>query len=405
TIGDELLIGQVLDTNFNWLAKQLAGLGINVVEKRTIRDTQEAIKLTLEETWKKTDLLIFTGGLGPTKDDVTKSAIADFFGVKLVRNQEVLEHVKAIFASINKPFLEVNAYQADLPANVIPLKNELGTAPGMLIQDGRFSLISMPGVPYEMEKIFEDNLHLINVNSDSNVFQRTILTSGIGESALMKIIEKKEKEIEDDRVNLSYLPSYGTARLRLTTYSGNKILNSRINEHVEDLIKLIGKFYVVDEDLSLEEYVYLSLKKNGFTLSVAESCTGGYLSSLITSIPGSSAVFRGGIVPYSNDIKINEVSVDESNVNDFGAVSQQVVEQLASGVREKFDSTYGIGISGIAGPGGGTKEKPVGTVWIAIAGKERVESKLFHFSKNRSVNIKRTAYAALNMLRIFADFS
>lgn len=403
TIGDELLIGQTIDTNGSWLAEQLNLLGITVSQISSIRDNREHIISSLQNAQSRSELVILTGGLGPTNDDITKSTLCEFFDSELVLNEQVLEKIEAYFNSRSLKMIKVNSDQAMLPNNCQFLKNERGTASGMWFKKDGVDFISLPGVPYEMKGIFLDEiLPVLKAQySISTVVNKTVKTQGIGESFLAEIIKDWEKKLIDSGLKLAYLPSPGIVKLRITAFGNNEAeLSARIDDSIENLKKLIPKYIFGYEKDRIEEVVGQLLKEKGSSLSLAESCTGGNIAHLITGVSGSSNYFKGSVVAYSNDIKQQVLNVDPKSIQQNGAVSKQVVEQMATGVRNSFKSDYAIATSGIAGPTGGTKQKPVGTVWIAVAYNEGVVSKKFNFGNNRERNIQISSLSALNMLRL-----
>ncbi|MEC8968444.1 MAG: competence/damage-inducible protein A [Bacteroidota bacterium] len=403
TIGDELLIGQTIDTNGSWLAEQLNLLGITVSQISSIRDNREHIISSLQNAQSRSELVILTGGLGPTNDDITKSTLCEFFDSELVLNEQVLEKIEAYFNSRSLKMIKVNSDQAMLPNNCQFLRNERGTASGMWFKKDGVDFISLPGVPYEMKGIFLDEiLPVLKAQySISTVVNKTVKTQGIGESFLAEIIKDWEKKLIDSGLKLAYLPSPGIVKLRITAFGNNEAeLSARIDDSIENLKKLIPKYIFGYEKDRIEEVVGQLLKEKGSSLSLAESCTGGNIAHLITGVSGSSNYFKGSVVAYSNDIKQQVLNVDPKSIQQNGAVSKQVVEQMATGVRNSFKSDYAIATSGVAGPTGGTKQKPVGTVWIAVAYNEGVVSKKFNFGNNRERNIQISSLSALNMLRL-----
>ena len=403
TIGDELLIGQTIDTNGSWLAEQLNLLGITVSQISSIRDNREHIISSLQNAQSRSELVILTGGLGPTNDDITKSTLCEFFDSELVLNEQVLEKIEAYFNSRSLKMIKVNSDQAMLPNNCQFLRNERGTASGMWFKKDGVDFISLPGVPYEMKGIFLDEiLPVLKAQySISTVVNKTVKTQGIGESFLAEIIKDWEKKLIDSGLKLAYLPSPGIVKLRITAFGNNEAeLSARIDDSIENLKKLIPKYIFGYEKDRIEEVVGQLLKEKGSSISLAESCTGGNIAHLITAVSGSSNYFKGSVVAYSNDIKQQVLNVDPKSIQQNGAVSKQVVEQMATGVRNSFKSDYAIATSGVAGPTGGTKQKPVGTVWIAVAYNEGVVSKRFNFGNNRERNIQISSLSALNMLRL-----
>jgi nicotinamide-nucleotide amidase len=401
TIGDELLLGQVIDTNSSWLGQQLNHLGIQVHYKSALPDAREAILDGLKQAKERSNIIIITGGLGPTKDDITKLTLCDFFQTRLVQNEEVLEWVTSIFKMRNLPMLESNNLQAMLPENCKVLWNRNGTAPGMwFFEDGKV-FISMPGVPFEMKTIFEEEA--IPLLKETFVFpsiiHRTILTSCIGESFLANKIAPIEDALPS-HIKLAYLPSVGMVRLRFSAYGENTTqLNLELQPIIEALYESIGTYIFGEGEDKLSQVVGMLLKGKGLTLGSAESCTGGYISHMITLNAGSSAYYKGAIISYSNEIKINQLRVEPKIIETHGAVSEACVKAMAEGARLVLNTDYAIAASGIAGPDGGTKEKPVGTVWIAVSTPYQTVTKQLNLGDNRERTIQRTAIQALDTLR------
>lgn len=401
SIGDELLIGQTINTNAGWLGERLGLIGIRPKRVLTIGDEREEILDALAAS--TTDVVLITGGLGPTKDDITKHTLCAFFGTHLVRHAEIEARIVEFFESLGRDPLEANRAQADLPANCTVIPNDRGTASGMLFdRDGRI-FVSMPGVPGEMKKMMV--AHVLPLLQEKfhppTILHRTILTTGLGESHLAQRIEAWEDSLAADRIKLAYLPSPGLVKLRLSTYadadaSGAK---ERVDRKVEELRALIPELIFGEGTERLPSVIGRSLKERGETLSLAESCTGGYVSHLITSVPGSSAYYTGGVVSYANAVKMEELGIPSDMLELNGAVSQPVVEKMATGVREALRTDWSIALSGVAGPDGGTPDKPVGTVWIAVAGPDGVRSMKGHFPGTRALVIERSALAALDQLR------
>jgi nicotinamide-nucleotide amidase len=401
TIGDEILIGQTVDTNSAWMGQQLNDVGVDVDRVVSIRDTKEAIIEALENVKPKTQLVLLTGGLGPTKDDITKYTLQDYFGGDLVFNQEAYDNVERIFKMFKKEVIEVNRLQAMIPSTCIMLLNEMGTAPGMLFERDGVHYVSMPGVPYEMKHLIRTHvLPLIKEKLNPGVvIHRTILTQGLGESFLAEIIKDWQDSLHEE-ISLAYLPSAGMVKMRLTVKGRDeKFLNELIEDAVAKLLPQIEKYVYGTENDTLESVVGALLKNDNATLSSAESCTGGNIARLLTTIPGSSAYFIGSVVAYHNKVKQNMLDVSENHLKTYGAVSEPVVLQMANGAKEKFGTDYAVATSGIAGPDGGTKDKPVGTIWIAVAGPKRTITRKFNFGNNRLRNIQKTSFMALNMLR------
>ena len=402
TIGDEILIGQIIDTNSAWIAKELNAIGIRIKQITSVSDTEEHIVKAINEARKRADLILMTGGLGPTKDDITKTTLAKYFKSDMEMNQSILTWVESIFSSRNIPMPEVNKYQAMVPSKCTPLQNNNGTAPGMWFEDRGQVFVSMPGVPYEMKGLMKD--HVLPKSQaffkTPEIYHRTILTQGIGESSLMEQITSWEESLDAFDIKLAYLPSAGMVRLRLSVVGESKEkITQNVDDKVEELLQIIPDYFFGFEEDSLERVVGELLKENVKTVATAESCTGGYIGHLITSIEGSSNYYSGSIVSYSNTVKMQQLDVSESSLMEFGAVSEEVVVQMAENVKIKLNTDYGIATSGIAGPDGGTEEKPVGTVWIAVSGPKRTLAQKFTFGKNRERNIRRSAVTALNILR------
>lgn len=404
SIGDELLIGQTVNTNAAWIGEQLSLIGIRPVRTRVIGDDRQAILEALATS--VADAVLITGGLGPTKDDITKHTLCTYFGTHLERRSDVEERIVGLFLSMGRrleDIQEVNRAQADLPKGCTVLPNTRGTASGMWFErDGRVFL-SMPGVPYEMKGILMDNgLRMLQERfAPPAIVHRTVLTAGLGESLLAQRIEAWEGSLGPLGIKLAYLPSPGVVKLRLSTYANQDAgeASGRVDRKAEELYGLIPELIFGEGDASLERSVGAMLRAKGQTLALAESCTGGYLSHLITSIPGSSAYFIGGVVSYANAVKMEELGIPSRMLELNGAVSRPVAEQMAMGVREALKSDWALATTGIAGPDGGTPEKPVGTVWIAVAGPNGVESKLGSFPGSRELVIERASRSALNLLR------
>ena len=399
TIGDELLIGQTINTNAAWLGQELSLIGIKVNHSSTISDEENIIKTALKEAEKRSDLILITGGLGPTKDDITKNVLCDFFDTELELNPEILMDIKAFFKNRNVPFLEVNELQAMLPKSCTTIRNYIGTASGMWFEKNGKIFVSMPGVPYEMKHLMKREIlsKIKEYFTTEELFYRTILTHGIGESYLAEKLTEWENELRNQKLDLAYLPSPGIVKLRIASKSGQPKL---VDKKVEELYTIIPQYIFGEEAETMEGVLGKLLLKLNKTLSLAESCTGGYASHLITKIPGSSRYYDGSIICYSYDIKELELNVPHDLLENKGAVSQEIVEILSEEVQKKYNTNCSIAISGIAGPDGGTKDKPVGTVWISARNGKEVISKKFNFGSNRERNIKQSALAGLNLLRL-----
>ncbi len=399
TIGDELLIGQVIDTNSAWMAQQLNTIGIWVSRRVAVGDSWNDVWNSLNEESKHANIILITGGLGPTSDDITKPLLCEYFGGKMIVDEKVLENVKNIFVNILKrPLLEANLKQAEVPDICIVIQNARGTAPGMWFnKDGKI-FISMPGVPHEMQGMLT-NYVLPELKKQfilAPIEHKTLLTAGIGESFLAEKLKDFEASLTEN-IKLAYLPNYGMVRLRLTAAESKQ----QIEERFEELKQLVKDYLVTDEDITLQEAIGRLLKQKNKTLSTAESCTGGYIAHLITSVAGSSKYFYGSVVSYDNSIKENLLNVKPETLNDYGAVSEQTVIEMAKGALQIMQTDYAIAVSGIMGPDGGTPEKPVGTVWAAVANNKKSEAKKFYFRFLRQRNIELTATNALNLLREF----
>jgi nicotinamide-nucleotide amidase len=402
SIGDELLIGQVVNTNASWMAQQLQEAGIPVKQISAIADDADDIRKALDEAFSRADVILVTGGLGPTKDDITKHTLCAYFGTQLVFHEPSYENIVRLFGSRGFTISAINRKQAEIPANCTPLLNVHGTAPGMWFEKNNKILVSLPGVPFEMEALMEKHVmpRLAEKENQRVVVHKTILTQGIGESALAELIKDWEEDLPEN-MKLAYLPQPGLVRLRITAYGESREkTTAEVEAMAGTLQKLIpGLIYGYGKD-TMEEIVGRLLKEKHWTLSAAESCTGGYLAHLLTTVPGSSEYFTGSVVAYSNKIKQGFLDVSEQSLNTHGAVSEEVVREMAEGALKKLDTDIAVSISGIAGPDGGTAEKPVGTVWIAVATKTGTFAKKFMFGEHRGRNIRRAALAALNLVRV-----
>jgi nicotinamide-nucleotide amidase len=404
TIGDELLIGQVIDTNSSWIATRLNDAGITVKRRVAVGDNREDITKALDEEGKNADIILITGGLGPTSDDITKNVLGDYFNGKMVINEEALKNVKYLFENIFKrPVSDVNLKQAEVPDVCEVIQNKRGSAPGMIFnQDGKI-FISMPGVPYEMKGMIEDSvIPLLKARFQlPAIVHRTLLSAGIGESALAEIIKDFEATLPKE-IKLAYLPSYGMVRLRLSSSGDDKkLLEEKVSKYFEEL-KILSKDYLVtDVDDSMPVVVGKLLLNKNKTVSTAESCTGGYIAHLLTSVAGASGYYEGSVISYSYQVKETLLLVEENTLNTFGAVSSQTVIEMLQGLLGKLNTDYGVAVSGIMGPGGGTDDKPVGTVWMAVGNKEYHEVQKINLRFNRERNIEVTGMMALNFLRKF----
>jgi len=411
TIGDELLIGQVIDTNSAWMAQELNKAGIRVARRVAVGDVWEEIWTALDEESKHADIILITGGLGPTADDITKPLLCKYFNGNMVVDAGALANVKNIFENILKrPMIERNLKQAEVPDNCKVILNKRGTAPGMWFQKSTSEaenqqkiFVSMPGVPFEMKGMMTDDIipALTQLFSFPHIAHRTLLTAGVGESFLADLIQHFEEALPAD-IKLAYLPNYGMVRLRLSATGFDKpTIEARLEKEFASLQVLVNDHMVTNEDLPMQEVVADLLIASNKTVSTAESCTGGYIASLLTAKAGASKFYSGSVVSYSYKAKESLLQVDKNILETLGAVSEEVVIQMAKGALKNIQTDYTIAVSGIMGPEGGTDEKPVGTVWIAVGNNNKVIAKKIQFRFDRQRNIELTATFALNMLRIF----
>jgi len=402
TIGDELLIGQVVDTNSAWIAQELNKTGISVKHRVAVGDNKEDIIRALNEEQQLADIILITGGLGPTADDITKPLLCEYFGGKMILHQPTLDFIIELFEKkFRRPMTDRNRKQAEVPDTCTVLMNERGTAPGMMFKKGEKIFVAMPGVPHEMKWLMQTHvLPYIAENYHSGfVEHKTLITAGIGESSLADKIQDIEEMIPV-HIKLAYLPNFGMVRLRLTGYGKDRNVLLEDLQLQFDLLKdSVAEFLVTEEDLVLEAVVGKLLKEGNQTVSTAESCTGGLIAHLISSVPGASAYFKGSIVSYSNEVKTDLLGVSSEILNNSGAVSEETVIQMATEVRKKLNTDYSVAVSGIMGPDGGTVDKPVGTVWIAVASKNKVQTNVFNLPFDRQRNMQQTAINALNFLR------
>lgn len=400
-IGDELLYGQVTNTNAQWMSTELDKIGIRVIRHSVVSDTEEAILEGLHEARNRADVVLITGGLGPTKDDITKKTLCKFFDTKLLRHPEALRVVTEFFESRGREMLEINKQQADLPENAIYIPNLKGTAPGMWFEQNGKIFVSMPGVPHEMQFLMQSYVleNLQKFFKTPFIAHKMIRTVGIGESYLAKEIEEWENSLPP-HIKLAYLPSFGMVRLRLTGSGTDKeqILKD-IQTETQKLLPLIDKYvYGFDSD-DLAIAVGKLLVSKGKTIALAESCTGGFLAHSFTQHAGSSEYLKGSLVAYSNDIKTNILGVKAETIEKFGAVSEQTVLEMAHNIRTMFGADIGVATSGIAGPGGATANKPVGTIWVAYSDEKETKAKLYQLGNDRMVNIQVTTNLLLDWIR------
>lgn len=401
TIGDEILFGQITDTNTQWIGAELINIGIRPTRKSSVGDQAEAILQVLTEAHQRANVIIITGGLGPTKDDITKHTLCRYFNTELVMNADALELVTSFFAKRGRPMTELNRQQAALPANCVYIPNHWGTAPGMWFEQENRVYISLPGVPFEMKSLMT-NLILPKLQGHFQtpvILHKMIRTVGIGESFLAERIEQWEDALPP-HIRLAYLPSFGQVKLRLTATGNDTVqLQKELSEQVATVLPLIEQHVFGYDGDELETVVGRLLKERSLTLGIAESCTGGYVSAQITKVPGASAYFWGSIVSYANAVKVKELGVDPAILDEHGAVSEPTIRAMAEGVRRTLGTSVGIATSGIAGPEGGTPDKPVGTIWIACATAQRTVTKLLKLGQYRDQNIQLTTNYLLNLLR------
>lgn len=401
TIGDEILIGQIVDTNSAWMAEQFNIHGIEVYQITSVHDNHEHILEALNNAAEKVDLVIMTGGLGPTKDDITKKTLCEFFGSELVIHEPTLEHIKNRFVKRNIDINKLNRDQALVPDNCTVLHNLLGTAPGLWFESNNTIFVSLPGVPFEMKYLVENEVlpRLVKTGKTKAIYHKTILTQGIPESMLAMKIEDFENNLPTN-VKLAYLPSPMAVRLRLSATGTDKNeLEKLVENEVAKLQQIIPDAIYGYGDETMAEAIGKLLLKAGKTLGVAESCTGGFISHLITSVPGCSAWYKGSVTAYANEVKKNVLGVQAETLEKFGAVSEQTACEMAAGVLKVLGADFAVATTGIAGPDGGTPDKPVGTVWIAVATEKSVSAQKIVFGDNRERNILRSGQTALQFLR------
>jgi nicotinamide-nucleotide amidase len=418
TIGDELLIGQTIDTNSAWIGQELNKIGVWLKRRVAVGDVWDDIWNALDAECKESDIIIITGGLGPTADDITKPLLCKYFGGKLIVNEDVLKHVKYLFDKVYRrpgPMLERNLKQAEVPDTCTVLHNERGTAPGMLftpqsVEGGGVKedsiakiVVSLPGVPSEMKGLMKDEVlpRIPKYFELPFIIHRTAFTMGTGESMIAEKIKDFETSLPG-HIKLAYLPGYGMVKLRLTAKGDDKEkMEKELDQRFSELLKLVNEWLVTDKDETLAMVVQKILKEKNKTIGTAESCTGGYIAHLITSNPGSSVGYKGSIISYANDVKEKILGVTDKTLRTVGAVSEETVIQMVKGALEKLNVDFAVATSGIMGPDGGTEEKPVGTVWIAAGNKGKVQTAKLAFRFDRERNIEMTSHTALNFLRKF----
>ncbi len=401
TIGDEILYGQITDTNSQWISAELDKIGIKVIRKSSVGDQEDEILSILTEAEKRADVILITGGLGPTKDDITKKTLCKFFDTKLVMNEKMLEIVTKYFTDRGREISEVNKLQAALPENCKPVYNRLGTAPGMWFEKDGKVFVSMPGVPYEMKVLMSDFI----LNDFQKffelpvIFHKIIHTIGIGESVLAERIADWEDNLPD-HLRLAYLPDTPMVKLRLTGFGTDKeTIEKEVIESFSKIIPLFEKHIFGYDNDTLEDAIARLLLENKKSIATAESCTGGYLAHLFTKIAGSSRYYLGGIVAYSNAIKVKQLGVHQETLDNHGAVSEETIKEMAYNVRVKYNAAIGVASSGVAGPDGGSEEKPVGTVWIAYSDEKGTVSKKLQLTKDRALNIRFASVLILDLIR------
>ncbi len=402
TIGDELLIGQTIDTNSAWMGAELSKSGFDVYRITSVHDKREDILYALNEALGKTDVALVTGGLGPTSDDITKQTICEFFNTHLVSDDEVLRMIQNMMSRRNFPMNENNKRQAEVPASCRVLKNAVGTAPGMWFEKDGTIYIFMPGVPFEMKHLMTEFVlpELNKLFTSQIIIHRNIMTYGVSEAQLAESLTGFEAGLPDN-IKIAYLPAWGIIKLRITgTGTEKELILNKVNDQVSKLYKTIPDLIYGENEESLEMVIGKLLKSNDKTVCTAESCTGGQIAHMITSIPGSSSYFKGSVVAYANSVKADLLGVSQDSINSYGAVSEQVVKEMASGARILLQTDYAVATSGIAGPDGETQEKHIGTVWIAIATEKGTVTEKRVFGNDRIANISRFSIAALNLLRL-----
>ena len=406
TIGDELLIGQTIDTNSAFIAQELNKIGVWVRRRVAVGDVFDDIWQALDEEGKQSQIIIITGGLGPTADDITKPLLCKYFGGKMIVDESVLNHVKYLFEKVYRrpgPILERNLKQAEVPDVCTVLHNERGSAPGMWFEKNNNVFISLPGVPHEMKGLITNEVipRLLKKFTMPAIVHRTAFTAGQGESMIAERLIDFEASLPA-HIKLAYLPNYGMVKLRLTASGVNKReVEKEVDPFFEELQELVKEWLVTNEDEGLEVVIGKILKAKGKTMGTAESCTGGFIAHLVTSIPGSSAYFKGSVISYSNEVKENLLAVSRDTLASNGAVSQETVTEMVKGAIEKLNVDYALATSGIMGPDGGSEEKPVGTVWIAVGNKDKIDTVKLNLRFDRQRNIGLAAANALNFLRKF----
>lgn len=402
TIGDEILFGQITDTNSQWISAELDKIGIMTRRKTSVSDKPQEIVDALKEAERRADIILITGGLGPTKDDLTKGVLAKYFGTELERDEVSYNEVKSYFEKRGRVFDELNWGQADLPTNCTRVQNKYGTAPGMWFDENDSIYVSMPGVPFEMKSMMTETVlgRLKDEFPLPVIHHKMIRTVGIGESWLADMISDWEDNLPS-HIKLAYLPGMWQVRLRLTGVGTDKtVLQEQIETEFSKVYPIIEKYIFGYEKTELEEAIGSLLREKSLTISFAESCTGGYISHLITSVSGSSEYLMGSVVSYSNEVKMKQLGVKAETLENHGAVSEETAIEMAEGVRKALGTDIGFSSTGIAGPSGGTEEKPVGTIWLAFSSKAKTQTLKLSLAGTRDLNIKHTAVNALNLIRL-----
>lgn len=405
TIGDELLNGQTIDTNAAWMGRELNLIGVSINSKLSVGDEAQAIREGLDYSFRHASLVIITGGLGPTKDDITKQCLADYFDDELTFHQQSYDRIEAYFRSTKRQPTEAHRQQCHMPSKAELIENQRGTAPGMWFAEGDKFLLSMPGVPSEMKGLMKNGgLNKIDaVNTQQNIYHYIIQTAGMGETYIAEQIADVVASFPEF-LSIAYLPGLASVKLRLTAIGSDA---GQIKNETEALgakiVSILGDAVFALGNSTLEEVIGQIAIEKGLLLGTAESCTGGNISRLLTSIPGSSAYYKGSIIAYANDVKMNELNVSEDTLNNHGAVSEETVTEMVKGLITRLQVDVAVAVSGIAGPSGGTPEKPVGTIWIAVGSGTRLKTKKLQLVKNRDLNIKYTSVIALNELRRFLN--
>lgn len=402
SIGDELLIGQTINTNVAYIGSALSDINIEVIESSVVGDKMEAILYELDKASSMADLIVITGGLGPTHDDITRSAIVKYFNTELIQNKEVLDDIQQFFSKRGRTVTELNASQALVPQIAIPIRNKRGTAPGMWIEKNNKIYIVMPGVPYEMKGMMEDfvipKLSDLTKGNGSVIKKLILQTTGIPESTLFERLGNLDELLQGAKI--AFLPNQYGVKLRITVTEANaEVAANRLNEIEQKIRTKVGRYIFARGEETLEEVIGKILSERGLTLSVAESCTGGEICTRLTNVSGSSKYFERGIITYSNAAKVELLKVNEDTIAEVGAVSLEVAMQMAEGVRAVSGTDIGISTTGILGPTGATTNKPVGLVYIGYCDEKVCTAKKFLFGDDRILNKQRATQAALEMLR------